>query len=67
MNDPGVTATFCDTRIIAGRKVMKLILEVPIEMRNVALERLGGVPDPANPGWVMVVPFDPAKNSENKG
>ena len=55
--DPGVTATFCDMRAIAGRKVVKLIMEIPIEMRNAVLERLGGYPDPADPQWVVIVPF----------
>lgn len=56
-DEPHIEATFCDVRSVAGRKVMKLILEVPIEMRNAVLERLGGYPDPANPQWVVVVPF----------
>ena len=57
MSDTGIEATFCDVRAIAGRKVMKLVMEVPIEMRNAVLERLGGYPDPSNPQWCVIVPF----------
>lgn len=57
MDNPGIEGTFCDIRLVAGRKVTKLIIEIPTEMTNAALERLGGYPNPVNPQWVMMVPF----------
>ena len=57
MSEAGIEGTFCDIRLIAGRKVTKLIIEIPVEMTNAALERLGGYPNPVSPQWVMCVPF----------
>jgi hypothetical protein len=46
-------ATFCNLKNIAGRKVMQVICEVPVEQADVVLDALGW-PDPANPRWVAI-------------
>lgn len=53
-----VAATFHSFRPVGSRKCCQLILEVPIEQANEALQALGGVPDPANPLWVGIVALD---------
>jgi hypothetical protein len=52
-----VAATFSGFRMVAGRKVFQLLLEIPIEEANTALATLGGIPDPANPVWVAIAPL----------
>lgn len=52
-------ATFSDFRIIKGRKVAQIHLEVPIEAANSALDVLGGVPNPESEVWVAVARLDP--------
>lgn len=57
-DNPGIEAVFCDIRPMKTSGMTKLIFEIPSEMRNAALERLFGLPDPANPlTRVMIVPF----------
>ena len=55
--------TFSDFRIVKGRKVVQIMVEVPSEQANAALAALGGLPDPANPAWVAVARLD-AKQAE---
>lgn len=40
------TASFADFRLVKGRKVAQIVVEVPIEQADHALEVLGGVPRP---------------------
>lgn len=40
------TASFADFRLVKGRKVAQIVVEVPIEAADHALEVLGGVPRP---------------------
>ena len=54
-----VLATFSDFKIVKGRKVAQLILEVPLEGAQAALEALGGVPQPDSAQWVGIAPVDP--------
>ena len=56
-----VLATFSDFKIVKGRKVAQLILEVPLEGAQAALEALGGVPQPDSAQWVGIAPVDPDK------
>lgn len=64
MNNPTVfQGTFSDFRIVKGRKVVQIMVEVPSEQANAALAALGGLPDPANPAWVAVARLD-AKHGE---
>lgn len=53
-----ISATFADFKLIKGRKVAQLVLEVPIEQANAALAALGGVPRSDAPQWVGVAPLD---------
>jgi hypothetical protein len=52
-------ATFSDLKIIRGRKVGQIVLEVPIEGVDQALRALGGVPRPDAEVWVAVARLDP--------
>jgi hypothetical protein len=47
-------ATFSDFKIIRGRKVAQVVLEVPLEAADTALRVLGGVPRPDAECWVAV-------------
>lgn len=46
-------ATFCNLKNIAGRKVVQVVCEVPVEQANQVVDVLGW-PDPANPKWVAI-------------
>lgn len=47
-------ATFADFRLIKGRKVAQVIVEVPLEEADNALAALGGLPRPDLDRWVAV-------------
>ena len=66
MTAPAVTdGTFVNFRLVGTRKVAQLIVEVPIEKANQALEALGGVPDAANPAHVAIARLqEPASKPE---
>jgi predicted metalloenzyme YecM len=54
MTDAAVTqGTFADFRLIKGRKVCQIVIEVPIEQADQALAALGGLPQPMQQryGW----------------
>lgn|GEM_PF-1406941 len=57
MTDTAFQATFSDFKVIKGRKVAQIILEVPIEAADDALRKLGGVPQFATEQWVAVCPI----------
>lgn len=52
-----VRATFSDFRTVKGRKVAQLVMEIPIEQANAALQALGGVPQPDQSQWVGIAPL----------
>ena len=52
-------ATFSDIKIIKGRKVGQIVLELPLEGIDEALKALGGVPRPDREVWVVVAKLDP--------
>jgi hypothetical protein len=55
MTDAPVTqGTFADFRLIKGRKVCQIVIEVPIEQADQALAALGGLPQPATEAWVAI-------------
>jgi hypothetical protein len=55
MTDAAVTqGTFADFRLIKGRKVCQIVIEVPIEQADQALSALGGLPQPATEAWVAI-------------
>ena len=45
-------ATFSDWKLIKTRKVVQVVLEIPLEGADVAYQALGGMPDPAKEIWV---------------
>jgi hypothetical protein len=55
MTDAAVTqGTFADFRLIRGRKVCQIVIEVPIEQADQALAALGGLPQPATEAWIAL-------------
>jgi hypothetical protein len=55
MTDAAVTqGTFADFRLIKGRKICQIVIEVPIEQADQALSALGGLPQPATEAWVAL-------------
>jgi len=57
-------ATYSDLRIVKGRKVVQILLEVPQESADAALAVLGGLPRPDSPVWVGVARLDPKASKE---
>lgn len=53
MDDAVFQATYHNTKNVLGRKVMQVVLEVPIEQSQGVYDVLGW-PDPAAPKWVAV-------------
>lgn len=49
-----ISGTFADFRMVKGRKVCQLVVEVPIEQADAALRALGGVPQPHVDRWVAI-------------
>lgn len=47
-------ATFTDWRLVKGRKVVQVVLEIPIEQADQAYQVLGGMPDPGSSVWCAV-------------
>lgn len=52
-------ATFSDFKLIRGRKVAQVVLEVPMEKADEALSALGGLPRPDAERWVAVARLVP--------
>ncbi len=52
-------ATFSDFKLIRGRKVAQIVLEVPIEHADAAVTSLGGLPRPDAERWVAVARLVP--------
>jgi len=52
-------ATFSDFRLVKGRKVAQIVVEVPIEEADHALLALGGIPRPDIARWVAVAQISP--------
>jgi hypothetical protein len=49
-----IQATFSDFRLVKGRKVAQLVLEIPLEQADAALSTLGGIPQPQSERWVAI-------------
>ena len=60
MTDAVFEATYHNTKNVLGRKVMQVILEVPIEKSATVYDALGW-PDPAAPCWVAVARLEQPK------
>jgi hypothetical protein len=52
-------ATYSDFKLVKTRKVVQIVLEVPVEHANIVLDVLGGMPDPSKESWVGVALIDP--------
>jgi hypothetical protein len=52
-------ATYSDFKLVKTRKVVQIVLEVPVEQANNVLDVLGGMPDPSRETWVGVAPLHP--------
>ena len=48
------TSTYSDWRLIKGRKVVQIVLEIPLEAANEAYAVLGGMPNPAAETWCAI-------------
>lgn len=56
MTNSVLAATFSDFRLVRGRKVAQLILEIPIEQAEAALHLIG-MPMPDCERWVAIAPM----------
>lgn len=54
-------ATYSDFKLIRSRKVVQIILEVPLENSATVLSALGGMPNPGEEIWVGVAKLDLSK------
>lgn len=52
-------ATYSDFKLVKTRKVIQIVLEVPVEQSNAVLDVLGGMPDPSKESWVGVALIRP--------
>lgn len=59
MTAAAFSASYADFKIVKGRKCAQIVLEVPIEAANAALDALGGVPRSDQETWVGVARIDP--------
>ena len=48
------TATYSDWRVVKGRKVVQIVLEVPLEAAGHAYNVLGGMPTFGSENWFAV-------------
>jgi hypothetical protein len=56
-----IAGTFSDFKLVRSRKVVQLIIEVPLEKATDALTLLGGMPNPAAETWCGIARLDPSK------
>ena len=65
--------TFSDFKLIRGRKCAQIVIEVPLEQADAALQALGGLPNPADERWVAVARLsqhtkhEPQQESDEEG
>lgn len=52
-------ATYSDFKLVKTRKVVQIVLEIPVEHANAVLDVLGGMPDPSRETWVGVALLTP--------
>lgn len=58
-NPAALRGTFSDFKLIRSRKICQLVIEVPLEQADAALQALGGIPNPADERWVAVARLNP--------
>jgi hypothetical protein len=54
-------ATYSDWKVVKGRKVVQVVLELPLEAADQAYQVLGGMPMAANEIWCAVARLDERK------
>jgi hypothetical protein len=54
-----IEATFVDLRTVKTRAVLQIILELPLERADEALQALGGIPQPGTDRWVGIARLTP--------
>ena len=61
-------ASYSDWKLIRTRKVVQIVLEVPVEEADAAYQVLGGMPNPAESFWCAVARLQPdaAKPAKKK-
>jgi hypothetical protein len=59
-------AEFSDWKLIRTRKVVQIVLEVPVELSGEAYEVLGGMPDPSKSVWCAVARLKGGDVSEGR-
>lgn len=59
-------ATYSDWKLVKSRKVVQIVLEVPMEKADLAYQVLGGMPDHAAEAWLAVAKLDKTKVQETK-
>jgi len=64
--DRVIKARYADWRTVKGRKVLQLVLEVPLEQQDEALRMLGA-PLPDRDLWVAIARLNEAQNDSFKG
>ena len=52
-------ASYSDWKLIRTRKVVQIVLEVPVEEADAAYQVLGGMPNPAESFWCAVARLQP--------
>ena len=57
-------ASYSDWKLIRTRKVVQIVLEVPVEEADAAYQVLGGMPNPAESFWCAVARLQPDKPAE---
>ena len=64
------SATYSDWKLIRSRKVVQIVLEIPLEAAGQAYDVLGGMPNPGAETWCAVARLngkDGEASSEGKG
>lgn len=54
-------ATYSDWKLVKSRKVVQIVLEVPMESADLAYKVLGGMPNHAAEAWLAVAKLDKSK------
>jgi hypothetical protein len=55
------SASYSNWRVVQGRQVVQVIMEVPIEASHHAYNVLGGMPNPATTKFFAIARLDPEK------
>lgn len=65
-NPAAFQGTYSDFKLVRTRKVIQVVIEVPIEHANVVLMALNGMPRPDEEKWVAVALLDPEMAPKNE-